>query len=190
MRKPSRVALTAAALCIGCAAIAAAQQKVEKSPNPAKLELTAEVATTTEEGYPAVPRITVTNVGNVAIDMPMPALECLPHGGYVVIHLSWTPENLDGLTGRGWGQGCGRTHSESLLKRVQTEWIHLRPGEFIVSSENLHKRLGNVDPGNVEYWFEYIPPEATPKELAELRQAGYVVPTERIETPHQTFVVR
>ena len=84
---------------------------------------------------------------------------------------------------------CGQTDMPSLMDRVRNEWLRLQPGEFITSSENIRERLGELDPGTVEYWAEYVPPEATPKELAELREAGYIVPTEKIQTAHHSFVV-
>jgi hypothetical protein len=190
MKKPSRVALTAVALCIGCQAIAGAQQKPEKSPNPARLELTAEVATTTEEGYPAVLRITLTNAGNVAVDMPMPGAPCVPGGGGVEVRAQWSPTDPKDLRGGGsTGTGCTQEHFPSLTFRVSHQWIRLRPGEFITVSEDIRQNYRNWEPGRIEYWAEYIPPKATPEELVELRQAGYVVPAEKIETLHQTFVV-
>jgi hypothetical protein len=76
-----------------------------------------------------------------------------------------------------------------LAVRVKEEWIHLRPGEFITVSDNFRSELRNFDPGTVEYWVEYVPPEASAKELAELQQAGNIVPTEKIETAHQSFVI-
>ena len=188
MRKAAWVALVAmcASLCVPAVA---AQQKPEKAVNPAQLELTMEVAATTEEGYPSVLRVTVKNVGNVAVDMPMPVVGCLPHGGHVSMHLEWRPNQSKNGDSKGWGEGCGEGEGPSLMDRIHDEWIHLRPGEFVISSENLHERLGKVDPGTIEYWVEYVPPEVSTKKLAELQLAGYVVPTEKIETAHLSFVV-
>jgi hypothetical protein len=179
-----------AAMCVSlCVSVVAAQQKPEKPLNPAQLELTTEVAATTEEGYPSVLRITVKNAGNVAVDLPMPVVGCLPHGGNIVVHTDWKPADPNNHTGRGQGYSCGESGSPSLMERVHDKWIHLRPGEFVTSSVNLHESLGNVDPGTIEYWVEYAPPEASAKEFAELQQAGYIVPTKMIETAHQSFVV-
>ena len=190
MRAGLGFAVAVAAVCAG-AAIAAAQAKVEKTPNPAHLELTAEVAATTDEGYPSVLRITLKNVGNVAVDMPMPKLGCVLRGGGIEVHLSWTPSDQGSGSGmgRGWGVACGQTDMPKLLNRVRNEWILLRPGESVVESEDLRGRLGKLDPGTVEYWVEYSPPEANARELGELQEAGFVVPTEKIETEHWTFAV-
>ena len=188
MNGVSRIAVLAVVACVWPAA-AGGQQKIAKPPNPARLELTTEVAATTEDGYPSVLRVTIRNAGNVAVDMPMPALGCLVGGGGIEVRLGWTPSDSDGSTGTGWGSACGGTNRPSILQRIQSEGIRLRPGESIVLSENLHQQLGKVEPGTIEYWAEYTPPEASPEELAELEQAGYVVPTRRIESEHRTFAL-
>jgi hypothetical protein len=167
------------------------QQKVEKLANPVYLELTAEVAATTEEGYPSVLRITIKNVGNVAVDMPMPMVPCVPGGGGVEMRFEWHSSDPEDHSGVGTtGKSCWQEHFASLMYRVRHDWIHLQPGEFIIVSESLRGRFQEIKPGTVEYWVEYIPPKATPKELAELQQAGYVIPAEKIETAHQTFFIR
>jgi hypothetical protein len=186
--KPGFRAVIVALMSAGTA-MAAGQQKTEKPPNPVYLELSAEVATTTDDGYPAALRITVKNVGNVAVDMPIPISPCLVGGGGVEIHYQWHSNNpeIPPFTSKSWT--CGRTHFPSLMNRVQDEWIRLHPGEFIVVSDTIRAHLRNLKPGIVEYWVEYAPPEVTPKEVDELQQAGYIIPTEKIETAHQTFVV-
>jgi len=182
--------MAVAAMCVSLyASVVAAQQKPVKLANPAQLELTMEVAATTEEGYPSVLRVTVKNVGNVAVDMPVPVLGCSSYGGHSVVHTDWKPVDPNNHNGRGWGEGCSEDLPTPLLERVRDEWVHLRPEEFVTASENLHERLGKVDPGTVEYWVEYIPPKANAKNLTELQMAGYIVPTEKIETAHQSFVV-
>jgi hypothetical protein len=168
----------------------AGQQKPEKPVNPAHLELTVEVAATTEEGYPSVLRVTVKNAGNVAVDMPMPKFPCIPGGGGVEIRVQWHPKTTKDHTGTFYGHsGCSQDHFASLMIRVQEDWIRLRPGEFIVVSDNFRTKLQNLKRGTVEYWVEYVPPEASAKDLAELQQAGYIIPTEKIETAHLSFVV-
>jgi len=82
-----------------------------------------------------------------------------------------------------------QAHFASLMYRVRNDWIRLQPGEFITVSESFRSHFQEIKPGTVEYWVEYVPPEASLKELAELGQSGYIVPTEKIETAHQTFVV-
>jgi hypothetical protein len=183
--------MTIVAICVSlCASVVAAQQKPEKPRDPAQLELTMEVAATTKEGYPSVLRVTVKNVGIVAVDMPMPKFPCIPGGGGVEIRVQWHPNTTEDHTGRGYGRsGCSQDHFASLAVRVKEEWIHLRPGEFITVSDNFRSELRNLDPGTVEYWVEYVPPEANAKELAELQQVGNIVPIEKIETAHLRFVV-
>jgi hypothetical protein len=171
--------------------IAVGQLNKEKPLNPAQLELTMEVAATTEEGYPLVLRVTVKNVGNVAVDMPMPMVPCVPGGGGVEMRFEWHPKNPGDLRGKGSsGTSCMQDHFASLMYRVRHDWIHLQPGEFITVSESLRSRFQEIDPGTIEYWAEYIPPKAYTAELVELKQAGFIVPTEKIETAHHTFIVR
>ena len=74
-----------------------------------------EVALTTEEGYPAVLRVTVKNVGNVAVDMPMPVVGCLPQRGSIFIHLEWRSMHSENHGGLGWGFGCGEGDSTSIV---------------------------------------------------------------------------
>jgi len=167
---------------------ASGQQKTEKPPNPVHLELTAEVAATTEEGYPAVLRITLKNVGNVAVDLPMPNLGCISEDGVLQIAFFWT--SLDRKGGVGGGCFVGGSDRPRLLDRARDEWIRLQPGEFIVASESLRPRLKNLGPGTVEYWVEYTPLTITATETVELAKAGHFVPTDKIETAHESFDVR
>lgn len=44
--------------------------------------------------------------------------------------------------------------------------------------------------GAIEYWVEYTPPDATQQEIEDLLQSGFVVPTERLETQHRSFIQR
>ena len=170
--------------------MATGQQKKEMPRNPVHLELTTEVAATTEEGYPSVLRITIKNVGNVAVDMPMPMVPCVPGGGGVEMRFEWNSSDPGDHSGVGTtGTSCWQEHFASLMYRVSHDWIHLQPGEFITVSESLRGRFQEIRPGTVEYWVEYVPPEVTPKELVELQQAGYNIPTEQIETDYRTFVV-
>jgi hypothetical protein len=169
--------------------MAAGQQRTEKPVTPADLELTMEVAATTEEGYPSVLRVTLKNAGNVAVDMPMPETYCLPRGGSIDVHLAWSPESPE-RTGLGWGGGCAESEMPHLIDQVRQDWIRLQPGEFIAMSQSIRDFYRTLDRGTVEYWVEYVPPEVTTKELAELQQAGYIVPSEKIEAAHQSFTVR
>ena len=189
MRDGFRFAILAATASVWAVA-AAGQQKAEKPVNPARLELMAEVAATTEDGYPAALRVTVKNVGNVAVDMPMPKFPCVPGGGGVDMRFEWHPNDPEDHTGAlNTGSGCWEEHFANLMDRVHRDWIRLQPGDFITVSESFRGRFQNLKPGTVEYWVEYVPPEVKTEELIELQRSGYVIPTERIETVHQTFTV-
>jgi len=190
MKLGFRVAMIVALMSVSTT-MAAGQQKVEKPANMVHLELTTEVAATTEEDYPAALRVTVKNVGSVAVDMPMPVVPCVPGGGGVEMRFEWHPRDSGDRSGMvTTGTSCWQEHFANLMYRVRHDWIHLQPGEFITVSESLRGRFQEIKPGTVEYWVEYVPPEASLKELVELQQAGYNIQTEKIETVHQTFVVR
>ncbi len=163
---------------------ASAQQKTEKHPSLAQLELTAEIAATTDDGLPAALRITIKNAGSLVVDMPLSPFSCYPSGG-VSVEFFWH-SNQDN-TGEVHGHGCGGGKSQPLTERVPEDWIRLRPGEFVTSTENLRSLFRNLKPGVVEYWVEYTPPDATPKEILALQELGYIIPTENLATAHKHF---
>ncbi len=117
----------------------------------------------------------------------MPDGENAWQDGGIELHVSWSA--VDGSSGRGWGTANGTKDRPSLLERARSEWIRLQPGEFLVFSRSLRGYLKKLDPGTVEYWVEYTPPSLTLLELAELKNARFVAPTEKIETEHENFDV-
>jgi len=165
-----------------------AQPKAEKAQSLARLELSMEIATTNEDGYPSSLRITVKNVGGIPVDMPVPKQECSPDKG-LRIQTNWVPDEPTNH-GFGSGWGCGMGDQPSLLFRVQHTWVRLRPGESMTDTERLTWSNGGENvPGSVEYWVEYTPPDATPAEVAGLLEEGYVIPTEKLTTEHASFHV-
>jgi hypothetical protein len=179
----------AALIAVVCAAgqCASGQPEPKKSLTPAQLELTAEVAATTDDGYPAALRVTIKNVGTVDVDMPVLGLQCLPDS-VVTISVIWTPNDRSN-GGNGGGGGCWG-HAAPFKIRVENEWVRLRPGEYLTTREGIRDKIRSFGPGTVEYWVEYKPPKATPAEIAELLQAGYIIPTETLHTEHQSFTLR
>ena len=169
-------------------ASALAQQQSIKPPSPARLELSFEVTSTTDEGYPAILQITLKNVGDVTLDLPWEKAPCLPDGG-VEVQSKWTASDPNNPMGSGGGSGCGVAHSPSLSERIKTRWIRLRPGESFISSENFRSHYRGLEPGTVEYWVDFSPPFLTAQELAESVKAGYVIPTEILQTPHRSFAL-
>jgi len=181
---------TAAAASL-CTAPVGGQQSVKAPAQISPFQLTVEVAASTIDGTPSVLRAPLTNQGDTPIDMPMPESNCMPAGGWVQIHVDWTPEPAESATQKGSksGWGCSQSNRPSLISRVHSEWIRLLPGEYIVMNLNIRGFLVNFVPGIVEYWAEYIPPTATPTELAQLQNAGYVIPTKKAEPSRQKFTV-
>jgi hypothetical protein len=165
------------------------QSKAPGPESPAKLELSVEVATTDDDGYPSALLITISNVGGVAVDMPVLQEDCTPDNGYHV-HFAWTPdESSDGL-GEGYGYGCGTGGQPSLMFRVQHAWVRLRPGESMTQTKRIDWRdFARDGPGTVEYWVEYTAPKVTEEEAASLKRAGYFIPAEKLETQHSSFRV-
>lgn len=171
-----------------CAASVWAQVKPVVEASPAQLELTAEVAATNEQGQPAALRISLKNAGNVAVDLPMLEMGCGGEDGGYDLKLDWHPNDTKYPTP---GLGCGRGFGDrpSLMTRAQNEWLRLQPGEFITVTESLRSTFGEFRRGTMEYWVEYVPPVLSQQEQSELRQAGYVFPTEKVRTQSRRFRV-
>ena len=155
-----------------------------KKESLAQLELTTEVAASTAEGYPAALRVTLRNVGNLAVTMPLLGSDCHPENGVQLVSF-WL--SVDEKSGTGGGIGCGMSDRPTLQARVRSQWIQLAPGEFMTTM--LRVETPKTLPGTVEYWVEYIPPDATARERADLLQAGYLIPSDKLQTEHRTFAI-
>jgi hypothetical protein len=172
------VAVLTPALC----AVGFAQSM--KPSSSVRLELTMEVATTNDDGNPSALLVTVKNVGGITVTMPVLGGGCHPDNG-VQIESFWT--SADGQRGSGGGLGCGITDQPALAERARGQWIRLRPGEYMTTM--LRFDVGQKEAGTVSYWIEYTPPDATPTEIEELSQEGYVIPTDKLETEHRSFFI-
>ena len=163
------------------------QMTPPKQPNPVQLELTMEVATTTEDGLPAALRFTLTNVGNFAVDMPIPSIDCHGENGDIrVPSVAW----LNGPGTPAGGHGCGGDVYDGppFRERVKSSWLHLLPGEsltFTGDRRSLVDKAGG--PATYEYWAEYEPPSLTPEQRNELERDGYRFPTEKVESAHLSY---
>jgi hypothetical protein len=181
----ARFAITILAVVVLCVP-GLAQTKAQKPQSLARLEMSMEIGTTDDDGYPSSLRITVTNVGGTPVDMPVLKQECSPDNG-IKIQSTWVP---DEPTDHGYvsGGACGMSDQPSLLYRAQHTWVRLQPGESMTNTERLTWSNGGENvPGTVEYWVEYTPPSATPVEVEGLLQEGYVIPTEALKTPRASF---
>jgi hypothetical protein len=143
-----------------------------------------EVATTDDDGNPSALLVTVKNVGSVTVTMPVLGDGCSPENG-IKLQTIWLA--VDGRRGSGGVASCGMFDGPPLWHRVKTWWIQLRPGDYMTAT--LRLTLPNDDPGTVDYWVAYTPPSATPKELDHFNRAGYVLPTEKLETEHRSFEI-
>jgi len=159
-----------------------------QTPEPpaihAQLELTVDVSTTTEEGYPSSLRATIRNVGAETLDMPVLTSDCSPDNG-LRVDASWVSD--DRKNGSGSGGSCGMGDQGSLMSRIQRQWVRLRPGEFMTQTINLLAHYDPAKSGTVYYRVIYIPPSATKLELEEALSAGYVIPAKRLDTGKQSF---
>jgi len=170
--------------------LAAAQQN-PASQNPIQLELTMEVATTTEDGLPAALRFTLKNVGYIAVDLPLPALDCVGSSGTIrvksIVHL----EGASPSTGKGHGCVSGRDHELPIKERIRTQWFHLLPGEHLSLTGDRRILIDKVDaPATYDYWAEYEPPILTPDQRVQARQGGYIVPEAKVESDHLSYSER
>ncbi len=150
-----------------------------------QLELTVEVATTSEDGYPEALRVTLTNVGGAGLTMPVLGDGCSPDNG-VKAHSSWMA--LNGSRGTSNGGACGIFDGPGIAERLKSIWILLRPGESMTTM--LRVGLLNTEAGTEEYWVTYTPPQVTEQDSQEMLDAGIVIPTEKLETEHLSFEVR
>ena len=185
MKGTLRIAALIAVVCVA-GECASAQSMPKQPPSPANLELTAEVAATTDDGYPSALRVTIKNVGNVAVDMPMLAPVCADAG--VKVWVTWTANNASPFT-RSWAGSCGSS-SAPIVQQIEEHWVRLRPGEFMTTSLSLRDDIRGLGPGIVEYWAVYFPPRVNPKDAADVLQAGYIIPAKILSTEHQTFTLR
>jgi hypothetical protein len=169
---------------IALAAPAIAQDKPPLHSTLARLELSMEIATIDDNGYPSALRITIKNVGGVPVDMPVLKGACNPENG-VRVGATWIADDSIG-NGIGSGGGCGG-EGASLIERLRW-WVRLRPSESMTTTERADwSAYGKDGPGTVEYWIEYIPPSLSEKEFVSLANEGYQVPTQTLETPHSSF---
>ena len=159
--------------------------------NRVLVDLKMEVATTNDDGSPQALRFTLTNVGNYAVMLPIPAIDCSGDVGRIHV-LSKT------ITGRpdggGLGHGCSSWTEggmRSILERIKKEWLHLEPGEFLTFTGDgrsiIDKSNGNL---GYEFWAEYEPPKLSDEEKEEEISAGILFPTEPLTSGHLTFSER
>jgi hypothetical protein len=171
-----------------CSRGSAEAQQNPAPQNPVQLELTMEVATTTEDGLPAALRFTLRNVGYVAVDLPLPVLDCVGSSGTIRVKSKVHLEGAPPSTGKAHGCGYGRDHELPIAERIRTQWFHLLPGEHLNLTGDRRILIDKVDaPATYDYWAEYEPPALTPDQRAEAARSGYLVPTETVQSDHLSY---
>jgi hypothetical protein len=161
----------------------AAAQDRQPDPPAVRLELTMEIATTTDNGLPAALRFTLTNIGSVAVDLPHPSISC-PGSPVGDIRIE-TVIHFDGKEGAVGGYGCGGSyvHDLSFVAEIKRNWFHLRPGEYLVFTGDRRTMITKAsEPATYEYHAVYAPPLLTPEQRNLAAQAGYIIPTETVES--------
>jgi hypothetical protein len=188
VRTPFPAGVLFSAACLLCRTGTAQQEAdVVTDPPGVRLELTMEVATTTNDGLPAALRFTLVNIGSVPVDIPLPAIDCSGPNGSIRIHAE---VHYDGPMSTGYGHGCGGgvTDGPSFLEKIRREWLRLRPGEYLTF---LGDRRTMVDKANVPATYEihaiYTPPALTPLERSIAAQNGFVVPAEAVESDSLSY---
>lgn len=167
------------------------QPSGNKAAGEIRLELKMEVATTNEDGSPQALRFTLANVGERAVMLPLPAIDCSGDAGRIHVLskvVSGSPD--EGGVGHGcasWTEGGVRP----ILERIKKEWLHLEPGEFLAFTGDgrsiIDKSNGNLE---YEFWAEYEPPKLRDEERKEAISAGLLFPTEPVTSGHLTFYER
>jgi len=163
---------------------AIAQDAAEDLPEPpgVRLELTMEVATTTNDGLPAALRFTLTNIGSVPIDIPMPAIDCTGSNGSIRVR---SEVHFDGTVRAAHGHGCGGGVLDGLpfVEKVRSSWFRLRPGEYLIFMGDRRTMVDKADAAaTYEIHAIYIPPKLTPEERRLASQNGFVIPAKTVES--------
>lgn len=178
-----RSLLLLAAAIAGLFAHSAAAQARPTDPPGVRLELTMDVATTTEDGLPEALQFTLTNVGSVAVAIPAPAIDCNETSGSIRIEVQ---VHFDGPKGKGTGHGCGSEVSGRglpFVERVRREWLHLRPGEHLIFFGDRRRIIDKAGaPATYEFRAVYMPPALSPEQRALAAQNGIAVPAEDVES--------
>jgi len=183
MRSPLLAAIVFSAACLVLRTAAPqADAGVVTDPPGVRLELTLEVATATNDGLPAALRFTLTNIGSVPVDIPMPAIDCTGSNGSIRIRAE---VQFDRPTGTGRGHSCssGQSDGPSFLEKLRNQWFRLRPGEYLTFLGDRRTMVDKADaPASYEIHAIYTPPRLTPEERAIAARNGFVVPAEAVES--------
>ncbi|MGA8743019.1 MAG: hypothetical protein WB561_17665 [Terracidiphilus sp.] len=181
----------AAVLVPALSALGLAQPAAVKPESPVRLELTMEVATTNDDGSPQALRFTLTNAGNVGVDLPMPAIDCDTSRGSIHVY-SKIVAGMPG--GFGSGHGCGGSEAKGsmgLIEEIKRSWYHLEPGEYLAFTGDGRRMIDKT--GGLltyEYWAEYEAPRVTDVARSQAAGAGRVIPAGKVSSPHLTFSER
>lgn len=161
---------------------AAAQARLVNPPG-VKLELTMEVATTTEDGLPEALQFTLTNVGSVAVSIPAPAIDCGGSNGSIFVEVQI---HFDGPEGPKAGHGCGGSIMGSALpfaEKVRKEWLHLRPGDHLTFFGDRRRMVDKAGaPATYEIRAVYTPPALLAEQRAQAARNGILVPVQDVES--------
>jgi len=170
--------------------VASAQSQAKEEMRTAGLELRIEVATTNEDGSPQALRFTLTNVGNRAIELPMPAIDCTTRFGSIIVRSKVIATKKDEFVSmRGHGCGSGSEGGNvSLLEEIRSSWFHLEPGEYLVFTGDGRRMLDKADGSyTYEYWAEYTPPQLSEQDQMEAKRARIVIPLDSVASTHLTY---
>lgn len=184
--KPMRCGTTAA-MCL-MATMACAQRTRPAPSASSRLQLSVEVATTTEEGTPSSVQVTITNIASAPAIMPVLHQGiCAPERG---IHVEMTWVAADRRTGSGGSSNDCAGSGLTVSTLIRKDWVLLRPGESMTETIGLRGRYSDYQPGTVTYHIEYLPPAASPKDIAGQAALGYFIPTESLATADESFDIQ
>jgi hypothetical protein len=127
------------------------------------------------------------NVGNQDARVPTPSVYCSGLDGTLSLRLDFVPL-APGEPGSGGGCGGTITDRPPILKRVK-EWKLLHPGESLTVEAGKNRlHFEDREPGTYEFWATYQPPQLSPNDQAELRQAGIDFPQAKLSSAHVVFI--
>lgn len=178
---------TTAVMCM-IASMAFAQRTRPAPSASSRLQLSAEVATTTEEGYPSSVQVTITNIASASAIMPVLREGiCTPERG-IRLEMTWAAADRRTGSGKSFNNCVDSGLPVSTL--IRKDWVLLRPGESMTETIGLRGRYSDYQPGTITYRIEYLPPAASPQDLAGQAALGYFIPTESLSTPDQSFDIQ
>lgn len=162
---------------IAFAVLLQAQHPVRPAPSAvADLELRIKPGEL-DKGLPREFSFVFVNISDHIVRMPRPT-QCSGGAGTVFLRSAFKPLNpLRVPSGGGGGCGAGHPAQDSRILQWAQSWQSLKPGESL-TVKYTRRALFNFqeDAGSYDFWVEYVPPDLTAEDIAQLERAGFDFP--------------